>query len=79
MKVNGYEIGKEPTNEEMAVYMGVKRFLMREWIAGWLEGQEPLSQDGFETLVHRYMKLDFSAEELQALEYEYELLTEERS
>jgi len=77
MKVNGYEIGRKPTDEEFRRYFFVNRFCKREWIAGWL-GEGELSQDEFELLVDRFEDLDFSAEEDDALGYELERLLDER-
>jgi len=76
--VNGYMVGNEPTSEDFIVYWRVQDFLRREWIAGEL-GEGELTADEFDTLVGRYAKLDFSAEESDALDYEVERIIEERS
>jgi len=84
MKVNGYEIGQEPTSEEMQVYMRVKHFLNMEWIAQWLGSPEDydegelLTQDEFERLVWRFEDADFGAEETEYLHFEQRQIVEER-
>lgn len=62
MKVNGYEVGRKPTDEEFRRYFFVRRFIQREWIAGWL-GTGELTQDEFELLVDKWDNMEFSAEE----------------
>jgi len=87
MLVNGYEVGAEPTKEEMAAFMKVRWFLLREWVANTLANGsrqdgtsfDELYQDEFDELCNRFYDLDWSADELQALEYEYERMDEERS
>ena len=77
MIVNGYEVGAKPTDEEFAIYRKVRDFHSSEWIARWLGYSERmgsamrLTQEEFELLCHRFGKLDFSAEEEDALLYEY--------
>lgn len=82
MKVNGYEVMDEPTREEFATYFKVESYFEQEMVAQWL-GEftvgESLTQDEFERLCGRFHKLDFSAEELDALDYELKLIIEERS
>ena len=90
MKVNGYEVGQEPTDEEFRTYMRVKGHYERLEIAQWLGGyeareireqfneHEPLNDGEFDRLFHRFSKLDFSAEEWNALAYEYEEILAER-
>lgn len=79
----GYEIGKEPTSDELMTYWKVQHFLRREWIAGWLEaredlyGERPLSQEEFDELVSRFELLDFSADEDWELNDLYHELKEE--
>jgi len=79
MEINGYEVWDEPTDEEFATYRRVKRFLQQEWIAGWLEGKERLEQGEFIALCEDFEDLDFSAEETDALYFEYDRIIEERS
>lgn len=78
MKVNGYEVGPYPTDEEFAVYRKVEQFLALEWMACMVD-EGLLTQDEFELLESRYSKLDFSAEECDAVEYEVEQIINERS
>ena len=77
MKVNGYEVGQYPTDEEFATYRKVERFLSLEWLACMVD-EGVLTQDEFELLEHRYSKLDFSIEECDAVEYELEQIISER-
>ena len=72
MKIKGYEIGDKPTHEEFAAYFKVKNFLRNEWIACWLEGEEPLTQDEFDDLCLDYEGADFSAEECDYLGFLYD-------
>ena len=78
MKVNGYEIGDEPTREEFRIYWRVKRFIQEEYVAGWLEGEERLEPDEFVNLCSDFDDGDFSAEESDFLRYLYEQIIEER-
>ena len=82
MKINGYEIMDEPTDEEFRIFFMVERYFEQEMIAQWL-GEftvgEGLTQDEFERLCDRFHKLDFSAEHWDSLHYELELIKEERS
>lgn len=79
MKVNGYEVGNEPTSEEFGIYFDVRDHYERHWIAEWLEYEEPLSQGEFDRLVWAFQDADFSAEETDFLRYEYERILSERS
>ena len=77
MLVNGYEVGREPSDEEFATYIRVKNFLRREFVAQWApEGQ--LTPEEFDTLEYRLGTADFSAEEWEFLEFEYDELKGER-
>ena len=82
-RYSSYEVGDEPTGDEMATYWKVQHFLRREWVAGWLEAREDLygeprlTQDEFELLVRRVERLDFSDDEDRALNCEYHELIEE--
>ena len=57
MKVNGYEIGEEPTREEWRIYEKVKAFGQRETAAQYLGDcgrlARPVSQQAFEEFVAR--------------------------
>lgn len=75
--INGYEVGQEPTREELETYWKVQEFLRREWVAGVL-GEGELTGDEFELVVDRFEKLDFSAEESDALDFEVQRVLDER-
>jgi len=79
MKVNGYEIGADPTREEMAVWCKVDWHFKAMYVAEWLEGREKLTQDEFDELVSRFDEADFGFEESEYLSYEHERIVEERS
>lgn len=82
MKVNGYEIGEEPTREEFATYFRVEAFFERESVAGWLEGFEGdgrLTEHEFDELCYRYHKADFSDVNSDYIGFEYDEIISERS
>lgn len=83
MKVNGYEIMDEPTDEEFRTYFKVEQFFEQEWIAQWLgepdDFDERLTQDEFERLCWRFHDGDFSAEESEYLHYLRREIIGERS
>ena len=79
MKVNGYEIGEEPTREEFRIYWRVKRFIQEEFIAYWLGDAARLEPWEFVNICSDFDDADFSAEEGALLEYLYEQIMEERS
>ena len=79
MKVNGYEIGEEPTREEFEVYRRVKAYNDRLDVVGLVDTRNPLTQEEFELLVYRFGKLDFGAEVWDAIMFEYERIIDERS
>jgi len=82
MQVNGYEVGQEPTNDEMRVYRRVREFILRETAAQWMGGREhggSLTDYEFDKLCNRFIKADFSAEEWEFLKREYDEIIEERN
>ena len=82
MVENGYVIEDSPTDEEFRIWQKVEKHFQESFVAAWLgyslAVEEPLAQDEFDELVMRFWKLDFGAEEEQALELEYQELMEER-
>ena len=83
MVENGYVITDEPTSEEFRTWQKVERHFVQAAIAAWMElkceyGFERLTQEEFDLLYERFEKLDFSAEQEQALELEYQEIIEER-
>ena len=83
MNVNGYEIGNEPTDKEHAIYRKVKAFNDRYDVALALKHIENyegvrLTQDEFDTLCHRFGKLDFTDSVWNAVEWEYDYILDER-
>lgn len=77
--VNGYAILNEPTREEFDIYWNVKRFLMEEWIAEWLEGEERLTDGEFIALCEDFEDADFGEEESETLRYLFELIIKRRN
>ena len=74
-----YPIMDEPTRDEFIAYFKVERYFEETYIADWLDGLEPLTDDEFYELARRFHKADFSQEEDDYVTYEYERIIRERS
>ena len=74
MKVNGYEIGNEPTREEWRIYEKVKAFGQRETAAQYLGGcgrlARPVSQRAFEEFVATFAELEMEMGEEEGINLE---------
>lgn len=84
MEINGYVIGNEPTDEEHAIYRKVKAYNDRYDVALALETIEKyegikLTQDEFETVCHRVSRLDWNDDFMNAVEWEFDDIIEERN
>lgn len=80
MKVNGYEVGQEPTDEEFAAYKKVKEHYTRIDVASFIDGQrERLTDEEFDLLCHRIGKLDCGEQMWEALWWEHEEIINGRS
>lgn len=84
VEINGYIIGDEPTDEEHAIFRKVKAYNDRLDVALALETIEKyegvkLTQDEFETVCHRVSRLDWNDDFMNAVEWEFDDIIEERN
>ena len=74
MKVNGYEIGEEPTRDEWRIYEKVKAFGQRETAAQYLGDcgrlARPVSQQAFEEFVATFAELEMEMGEEEGINLE---------
>lgn len=74
MKVNGYEIGEEPTRDEWRIYEKVKAFGQRETAAQYLGDcgrlYRPVSQEAFEEFVATFADLEMDMGEEEGINLE---------
>ena len=73
-----YPIMDEPTRDEFIAFYKVQRYFEQTYVAEWLDGMEPLTDDEFSLLAHWFHKADFSQEESDYLYYEYHRIINER-